>query len=103
MPRSLTEQTFHEALIGTPGLMMVDFWADRCGPSQAIAPVLDELASQGRVTLMTVNVDENPELATRYSIGSIPTILFVKHGKVVDRIVGAASKALLQAIVTARA
>ncbi len=94
----LTEQNFDEALAATQGLVMVDFWAEWCGPCRAIAPVLEELAeaSEGQVTLMKINVDENPELAARYGIRSIPTILFVKEGRVVDRVVGAASKAVLQ-------
>jgi len=101
----LTEQNFDEALIANHGLVMVDFWAEWCGPCQAIAPLLEELAeaSEGRVTLMKVNVDAEPRLAARYNIRSIPTILFVKEGQVVDRVVGAAPKAVLQAIVTARA
>ena len=101
----LTEQNFDEALAATQGLVMVDFWAAWCGPCRAIAPVLEQIAeaSEGRVTLMKVNVDENHGLAARYGIRSIPTILFVKQGTVVDRIVGAAPKAVLQDIVNARA
>ena len=101
----LTEQNFDEALIANEGLVMVDFWAEWCGPCRAIAPVLEELAaaSEGRVTLMKVNVDENPGLAARYGIRSIPTILFFKEGAIVDRVLGAAPKAVLQGIVNARA
>jgi len=101
----LTEQNFDEALVETRGLVMVDFWAAWCGPCRAIAPVLEELAdaSEGRVTLMKVNVDENPGLAARYAIRSIPTIVFFKAGTVVDRVVGAAPRAVLQDIVNARA
>ena len=101
----LTEQNFDEALTRETGLMMVDFWAEWCGPCKAIAPVLEDLAleSAGRVTLAKVNVDENPGLAARYGIRSIPTILFVKQGMVVDRVVGAAPKPVLQDIVNARA
>ncbi len=101
----LTEQNFDEALAANQGLIMVDFWAEWCGPCRAIAPVLEELAeaSEGRVTLMKVNVDENPGLAVRYGIRSIPTILFVKQGRVVDRVIGAAPKAVLQDILDARA
>jgi thioredoxin 1 len=94
----LTQQNFDEALVATQGLMMVDFWAEWCGPCRAIAPVLEELtqASAGRVTLAKVNVDENPALAARYGIRSIPTILFVKEGKVVDQVIGAVPKTQLQ-------
>ena len=101
----LTEQNLDEALSANQGLVMVDFWAEWCGPCRAIGPLLEELAeaSEGRVTLMKVNVDAEPRLAARYNIRSIPTILFVKEGQVVDRVVGAAPKAVLQAIVTARA
>jgi len=101
----LTEQSFDEALVATQGLVMIDFWAEWCGPCRAIAPVLEELAeaSEGRVALMKVNVDENPGLAARYGIRSIPTILFFKGGAVVERVVGAAPKAVLQDIVNARA
>jgi thioredoxin 1 len=100
----LTERSFDEALVATRGLVMVDFWAEWCGPCRAIAPVLEELAeaSEGRVTLMKVNVDENHGLAVRYGIRSIPTIVFFKAGAVVDRVVGAAPKAVLQDIVSGR-
>ncbi len=95
----LTEQNFDEALSRESGLMMVDFWAEWCGPCKAIAPVLEDLAqeSAGRVTLAKVNVDENPGLAARYGIRSIPTILFVKQGKVADQVIGAVPRAKLKA------
>src|SRR5207247_9538864 len=95
----LTEQTFDEALSQHSGLMMVDVWAEWCGPCRALSPVLEELASDsaGRVTLAKVNVDENPGLAALYGIRSIPTILFVKQGKVVaDQVIGAVPKAKLR-------
>jgi thioredoxin 1 len=94
----LTEQNFDEALVANQVVMMVDFWAGWCGPCRAIAPVLEELVrdSGGRVTLAKVNVDENPGLAARYGIRSIPTILFVKEGKVVEQVIGAVPRAQLQ-------
>lgn len=103
--RDVDESTFAELVLAADKPVLVDFWAEWCGPCRAIAPVLEELAeaSEGRVTLMKLNVDENPGLAARYGIRSIPTILFVKQGRVVDRVVGAVPKAVLQDILDARA
>ena len=94
----LTEQNFDEALTQYDGVLMVDFWAEWCGPCKAIAPVLEDLAREaaGRLTLAKVNVDENHGLAARYGIRSIPTVLFVKDGKVQDQIVGAVPRAKLK-------
>jgi thioredoxin len=94
----LTEKNFDETLAQHDGLLMVDFWAEWCGPCRAIAPVLEELAreSAGRITLAKVNVDENHALAARYSIRSIPTVLFLREGKVVDQLIGAVPKAKIK-------
>ena len=77
---------------------MVDFWAEWCAPCRAIAPALDELAreSAGKVSLAKVNIDEHPALAARYGIRSIPTILFIKGGEVVDQVIGAVPKAQIK-------
>jgi thioredoxin 1 len=94
----LDDKTFDETLATTEGVLMVDFWAEWCGPCRAVAPVLEYLArsSGGKVTLAKVNVDENPALAARFGVRSIPTILFVKDGKVRDQAIGALPKAALQ-------
>jgi thioredoxin 1 len=94
----LTEQNFDETLAQSEGVLMVDFWAEWCGPCKAIAPVLEELARDagGRLTLAKVNVDENHGLAARYGIRSIPTVLFVKDGKVLDQVVGAVPRTKLK-------
>ncbi len=94
----LTEASFDAELGKHQDVLMVDFWAEWCAPCRAIAPALEELAreSAGRVSLAKVNVDEQPGLAARYGIRSIPTILFVKGGKVVDQVIGAVPKAQLK-------
>jgi len=95
----LTEASFDTELGKHTELLMVDFWAEWCAPCRAIAPTLEELVREGNgtVTLAKVNVDENPGLAARYGIRSIPTILFVKDGKVQDQMVGAVPKPQIQA------
>ena len=80
-------------------LVVVDFWAAWCGPCQMVAPVVEELATEysGKVKVMKLNTDENPEIAGKYRIMGIPTLMFFKGGKIADQIVGAASKSQLKA------
>ncbi len=94
----LTEENFDRTLRESPGVLMVDFWAEWCGPCKTIAPLLEDLAreSGGKVTLAKVNVDENPGLAGRYGIRSIPTVLFVKQGQVADQVIGAVPRTQLK-------
>jgi thioredoxin 1 len=94
----LTEETFDAEMGRHEELLMVDFWAEWCAPCRAIAPALDELAreSAGKVSLAKVNIDEHPGLAARYGIRSIPTILFIKSGEVVDQVIGAVPKAQIK-------
>jgi thioredoxin 1 len=88
----LTPANFEE--VTKEGVSMVDFWAPWCGPCRMIAPVIEELAGdfEGKAKICKVNTDEEQDLAVKYGIRSIPTILFMKNGEVVDQMVGASSK-----------
>ncbi len=87
-------ENWEQEILKTSGAVMVDFWAVWCGPCQAIAPVIDALATEyaGTLKVCKLNTDENPDIASQYQIMGIPTLLFFKDGKQVDKIVGAASK-----------
>jgi thioredoxin 1 len=98
MAFQFTDSNFAEkALSG--GVAVVDFWAEWCGPCRLIGPIIEELSSQydGKAVIGKVNVDENPEISMKYSIRSIPTILILKNGEVVDKQVGLTTKAALEA------
>ena len=88
----LNNSNFEEAI--KEGVTMVDFWAPWCGPCRMIAPVVEELAEdfEGKATIAKVNTDEEQDIAVKYGIRSIPSILFFKDGEQVDQMVGAASK-----------
>jgi thioredoxin 1 len=88
----LTVSNFDE--VTKEGVSLVDFWAPWCGPCRMIAPVIEELAAEfeGKANICKVNTDEEQDIAVKYGIRSIPTILFFKNGEVVEQMVGAASK-----------
>jgi thioredoxin 1 len=96
--KSVTTDSFDEEVVKSQGLVMVDFWATWCGPCNIVAPVVEELAKEyeGKVTFAKLNTDENPDIASRYSIRGIPTLMFFKDGKVMDQVVGAVPKGQLK-------
>ena len=97
MSLEFTDANFQTTVMESDKLTVIDFWAEWCGPCRAIGPVIEELATQyeGKVTIGKVNVDVNPTLSMNFGITSIPAILFVKGGQVVDKQIGAVPKAVL--------
>jgi thioredoxin 1 len=100
-PMTMTDVTFKE-VIQNHSLVVVDCWAPWCAPCQMVAPVIEEMARDyaGRILFGKLNVDENTEVATQYQIMSIPTMLVFKEGKLVDRLVGAMPRQILEPKIT---
>ena len=100
-PIELTDAKFREMIQDHP-LVVVDCWAPWCGPCQAVAPILDEMAREyaGKILFGKLNVDENQKIAMQYQVMSIPVLLVFKNGELVDRIVGAMPKKILEPKIT---
>jgi thioredoxin 1 len=94
----LTSATWDIEVLKSQGVVMIDFWAAWCGPCRIIAPTIEELAKEyaGKIKVCKLNTDENPDIASRYKIMGIPTVIFFKNGEKVDQIVGAVPKPQLK-------
>src|SRR5690554_5650463 len=96
-PLELTDSNFDDEVLNSDNPVLVDFWAEWCGPCRMIGPVVEELANDydGKVKVGKVDVDSNPEVSVKYGIRSIPALLIFKNGEVVDQIIGAVPKSHL--------
>jgi thioredoxin 1 len=98
MAEAVTSATWDQEVLKAPGLVLVDFWAVWCGPCRMVAPIVDEIAKDydGKLKVVKLNTDENPDIAGKYQIRGIPTLMFFKGGQTVDQVVGAVPKAQLK-------
>ena len=94
---TLTDSTFDETVVGSESPIIVDFWAEWCGPCKMIAPILTEIATEqkGKLTVAKINIDDHPAMAQKYGVQSIPTLLVFDNGTMAKRIVGARGKGQL--------
>jgi len=97
MAKQFTDSSWEQEVLGSDKPVLVDFWAEWCGPCRMIGPLVEELSNEydGKAVVGKLNVDENPGVASKYGIRSIPTLLVFKGGEVVDKIVGAVPKTML--------
>ena len=97
-PVEITDATFDEEVVQSDTPVVVDFWAEWCGPCKMIAPIVEELAGEyeGRVKFTKLDVDSNPQTAMQFGIRGIPTLLIFNEGKAVDQVVGAVPKSMLK-------
>ena len=96
-PIKITDSNFDQSTVDYPSLV-IDCWAPWCGPCKAIAPIIDDLAKEysGKVIFGKVNVDENPQVAQKFGIMSIPTLLFIKEGELIDNLIGVVPKQTIE-------
>lgn len=104
MAIEITDSNFEEVVLKSDKPVLIDFWAEWCGPCRMVGPVVEELAGEyeGKAIIGKLNVDHNPETAIKYGIRSIPALLYFKNGEVVDRQVGAVPKNILEGKLTAQ-
>lgn len=97
--RDVTDQNFAAEVLGSEKPIMVDFWAEWCGPCRAVSPILDQIATEhsDKIDVVKLNVDDNPETAMKYQITSIPTMKVFRAGEVVKTVIGAKPKPALEA------
>ncbi|WP_158802039.1 MULTISPECIES: thioredoxin TrxA [unclassified Acidisoma] len=97
--KAVTDASFNEDVLKATGPVVVDFWAEWCGPCRAISPALEEIAAEyeGKLTIAKVNIDENPETPNNYAVRGIPTLILFNNGKPAATQVGAAPKSVLKA------
>ncbi len=97
MALEITDSNFAEVAMNSDKPVMIDFWAEWCGPCRMVSPIVEEMANDydGKAVIGKVNVDENPDISAKFGIRNIPTILFLKGGQVVDKSVGAVPKNVL--------
>jgi thioredoxin len=98
MADAVTSATWDQEVLKSTTLVLVDFWAVWCGPCRMVAPIVDEISKEytGKLKVLKLNTDENPDVAGRYKIMGIPTLMFFKNGERVDQVVGAVPKAQLK-------
>lgn len=98
MEVKFTDENFEAEVLKAEGMVLVDFYADWCGPCKMMAPVIEQIAEEytGKAKVGKLNVDENPDIAGKYQVMSIPTLLFFRNGQLVDTVVGAVSKSEIE-------
>lgn len=98
MALTITDSNFETEVLKSEKVSIIDFWAEWCGPCKVVGPIVEELANDyaDKAVVGKVNVDDNPDVTTRFGIRNIPTLVFIKNGVEVERHVGAAPKAVLE-------